>query len=319
MAAGNMGKQRKRARTLRAFKVSERAPDYGTSGIVWYQASDGKVSLDVRLDRETLWLNLNQMATLFRRDNSVISRHLGNVFKTKELERDSTVAFFATVQDEGGRAVKRQVEYYNLDAIISVGYRVNSKRGTQFRVWATGVLGDHILKRYSANEKRLKELKQAIRLVADVVARHELAGDQAGALLRVVADYSFALDVLDDYDHKRLAPPEMQEGAATALEYDEALRIVDWLREKYGGSSIFGREKDQSLRSSLGAIMQSVDGRDAYPGVEAKAANLLYRSRTIPSWTATSASARHSSSGFSRKMECSTCRTETAGCPRVPW
>jgi len=196
MAAGNMGKQRKRARTLRTFKVSERAPDYGTSGIVLYQASDGKVSLDVRLDRETLWLNLNQMATLFRRDNSVISRHLRNVFETKELESDSTVAFFATVQDEGGRAVKRQVEYYNLDAIISVGYRVNSKRGTQFRVWATGVLGDHILKGYSANEKRLKELKQAIRLVADVVARHELAGDQAGALLRVVADYSFALDVL---------------------------------------------------------------------------------------------------------------------------
>ncbi len=101
-------------------------------------------------------------------------------------------------------------------------------------------------------------------------------GDQAGALLRVVADYSFALDILDDYDHKRLAPPETREGAATALEYDEALRIVDWLREKYGGSSIFGREKDQGLRSSLGAIMQSIGGRDAYPGVEAKAANLLY-------------------------------------------
>ncbi len=246
----------------------------GSGGeVALYQAPDGHIVLDVRLEGETLWLSLNQMAELFDRDKSVISRHFRNIFRTRELERDSVVAFLATTAADGKTY---QVEYFNLDAIISVGYRVNSKRGTQFRIWATRLLRDHIIEGYTVNQRRLTELKQAIRLVADVAARRDLASDEAEALFRVVADYSFALDLLDDYDHQRLARPETSHGDVAPLEYEEAIRIVDRMKEKFGGSGLFGREKDQSLRSALGAVMQSVSGRDAYPGVEAKAANLLY-------------------------------------------
>jgi hypothetical protein len=172
----------------RTKEVQEPPPGYNESAIAIYETPSG-VRVDVKLERETVWLNLNQMSILFDRDKSVISRHLRNVFKEKELDRDSTVAFFATVQNEGGRTVERQVEYYNLDAVISVGYRVNSKRGTQFRIWATSVLRDHLLKGYSLNECRLRELNQTIRLIADVVGTRELTGDEAKALLFVVADY----------------------------------------------------------------------------------------------------------------------------------
>lgn len=143
--------------------------------VVLYQAPDGTVEFDVQLVRDSLWLNLNQMALLFDRDKSVISRHLRNVFKEGELEREATVAKNATVQVEGDRTVTRQVEFYNLDAILSVGYRVNSKRGTQFRIWATKVLRDHILKGYSVNQKRLRDLNQAVRLIADTVNRRDPA------------------------------------------------------------------------------------------------------------------------------------------------
>ena len=175
--------------------------------ILLYQTPDGSVKLDVRLEQETIWLNLNQLAALFERDKSVISRHLRNIYKEGELEREATVAFFATVQDEGGRQVTRQVEYYNLDAIISVGYRVNSKRGTQFRIWATQVLREHILKGYTVNARRLQELRQTIRLVSTLADQHTLSSDEAAGLLRVVRDYAFALELIDDYDHGRIPLP----------------------------------------------------------------------------------------------------------------
>ena len=167
-----------------------------TDQVVLYKAPDGSISINVKLQGETVWLSLNQMADLFERDKSVISRHLRNVYATGELQRDSTVAFFATVQTEGGRQIERKIEYFNLDTIISVGYRVNSKRGTQFRIWATGVLRNHILKGYTVNEHRLLELNQAICLITNIAERRELTGDEATALLRVVGgDYSYALDL----------------------------------------------------------------------------------------------------------------------------
>ncbi len=258
--------------------VKEPAAAYGPPGgeIVLYQAPDGSVTLDVRLERETLWLSLNQMAALFERDKSVISRHLRNIYREGELDEHATVAVFATVQEEGGRRVTRQVEYYNLDAIISVGYRVNSRRGTQFRIWATQVLRDHILKGYSVNARRLAELKQTLKLVASVTDQRALSSDEATALLRVVRDYAFALDVLDDYDHGRLpklAPPARP---VEPILPDEARQLVAAMRKHFSGSDLFGHEKDGGLESSLAAVLQTVGGQDAYPTLEEKAAALLY-------------------------------------------
>jgi prophage maintenance system killer protein len=264
-------KKRKRKSAL----VREETVGYG-GAVVIYRAPDGKVSLDVRLEQETVWLSLNQMANVFARDKSVISRHLRNIYDTGELVRPATVAFFATVQEEGGRTVERQVEHFSLDAIISVGYRVNSKQGTQFRMWATQVLREHILKGYSVNERRLKELRQSIRLVGQVLDRHDVSSGEAKELLRVVTDYERALDILDDYDHQRVRPLKLPRAVAVGIEYDEALRVIERMREKFGGSGLFGREKDGSLRSSLSAIMQTFDSKDVYPCLEEKAAHLLY-------------------------------------------
>ena len=248
---------------------------YGGPGgeLVLYSTPDGAVTLEVRLEQETIWLNHTQMAGLFERDKSVISRHLRNIFKSNELDRNSVSAFFATTAADGKIY---QVEYFNLDAIISVGYRVNSKRGTQFRIWATKVLRDHILKGYSVNRNRLRDLNQAVRLVAGIVERRDLSGDEAKALLRVVGEYSHALELLDDYDHQRVVAPDTTRKVVRMLSYEEALRIVRQLRERFGDSAIFGVEKDKGLASALGAVMQTFDGRDVYPGFEEKAAHLLY-------------------------------------------
>ncbi len=164
----------KHSKTGRSPAVVARAIPRPGGEIVVYTGPDGTASLEVRLEADTVWLNLSQMARLFGRDKSVVSRHLRNVFATKELDRPSTVAFFATVQREGGHSVERAIEHFNLDAILSVGYRVNSKRGTQFRIWATRVLHDHLLQGYSVNERRLKELSQTVRLLADVAERRFL-------------------------------------------------------------------------------------------------------------------------------------------------
>lgn len=170
----------------------------------------------------------------------------------------------------------KPVVYYSLDMIISVGYRVNSKRGTQFRIWATNVLRDHLLKGYTANGRRLKELRQSLQLVEHVINRHDVTSDEAKALLHVIMDYSNALDILDDYDHQREIRIRSKAGRAKHISYEEAMGIVDRLRTKFGGSDLFGREKDKSLNGSLGAIMQTFGGKDLYPGIEEKAAHLLY-------------------------------------------
>ncbi len=267
-------------RTSRGAKKKQQEPTsvQNTPGgeIVLYQAPDGTVSLDVRLDRETIWLNLNQLAALFERDKSVISRHLRNIFREGELEREATVAFFATAQKEGNRWVTRRVEHFNLDAIISVGYRVNSKRGTQFRIWATQVLRDHILKGYTVNARRLEELQKTIRLVARVAGRRELSGDEAKALIRVVNEYSFALDLLDDVDHGRLPEPGQGTVETRGIEYEEARRMIAVMRDQFGAGPLFGQEKDEGLKSALGAVFQTVQGCDAYSSLEKKAAHLLY-------------------------------------------
>lgn len=245
----------------------------GLGEIILYRAADGGPALDVRLERESVWLSLNQMADLFGRDKSVISRHLRNVFKEGELVRTEVVAKNATTASDGKIY---QVEYFNLDAIISVGYRVNSLRGTQFRIWATNVLRQHLVQGYTVHERRLKELNQAVRLVADVAHRRTLSGDEATALLEVVADYAYALEVLDDYDHQRVRLGEVSPGPVAALALDEARQVIVRMGERFGATGLFGREKDEGLEGSLSAVMQTFDGQEVYPSLEEKAAHLLY-------------------------------------------
>ena len=251
--------------------------------VVLYEEADGGIHVDVRLERETLWLTQGQMAELFDKDPDTIGLHLRNIFAEKELDEAATTEDSSVVRLEGARNVRRTVRFYNLDAIISVGYRVNSRRGTQFRMWATRVLRDHAIRGFTINRRRLaddrrrmEDLQNAIRLAAETAGRQDLSGDEAKALLQVVGEYSFALDVLDDYDHERLPPTLPAAGPAKGIDYDEALRIVRQLRSRFNASDLFGYEKDAGLAGALGAVMQTFEGRDLYPSLEDKAAHLLY-------------------------------------------
>ena len=245
----------------------------GLGEIVLYRAADGGPALDVRLERETVWLDAHQMAELFGRDRTVIVRHIRNVYDSGELPRESTCAKNAQVAADGK---VRQMDFYNLDMIISVGYRVNSLRGTQFRIWATNVLRQHLVQGYTVHERRLKELNQAVRLVADVAHRRTLSGDEATALLEVVADYAYALEVLDDYDHQRVRLGDVSPGPVAALALDEARQVIVRMGERFGATGLFGREKDEGLEGSLSAVLQTFGGQEVYPSLEEKAAHLLY-------------------------------------------
>ncbi|MGZ3756346.1 MAG: RhuM family protein [Mucilaginibacter sp.] len=248
--------------------------------IIIYQAVDGSLTVDVILENDTLWLSLHQLANLFERDKSVISRHLSNIFKERELVRDSVVAKNATTASDGKTYL---VEYFNLDAVISVGYRVNSKRGTQFRIWANQVLKDYLIKGYTLNEQKLKEqseqfnsLKQAVNLLGNVLKNKELTSDEATGLLKVVTDYSYALEILDKYDHQELVLEGTDDHQLFVATYEEAMQAINDLKIVFGASSLFANEKDDSFKGSIGTIYQSFSGVEFYPTIEEKAANLLY-------------------------------------------
>ena len=233
------------------------------------------VKLEVNLKDETVWLNLEQMTELFKRDKSVISRHINNVFKEKELDKSSTVAKFATVQNESGRTVKRNIEYYNLDVIISVGYRVKSKEGTKFRIWATKILEDYMLKGYAVNQKRLEYLEKTVKLI-DIANRidERLEGNDAKEILKVIGEYSKALDLLDDYDHRTLKKIKGNIDERH-VEYSECINIINKLRFNQE-STLFAVERDKGLESIIKNIYQSFAGQDVYKSIEEKAANFLY-------------------------------------------
>ncbi|HOK59081.1 MAG TPA: RhuM family protein [Methanothrix sp.] len=262
----------KRKSSSRKETLREPAAVYGGPGgeVVLYQAPDGTVQLDVRLERETIWLNQKQMALLFDTERSVITKHLRNIFQSGELEEKSNVQKMHIPGSD------KPVAFYDLDVVISVGYRVNSKRGTQFRIWATQVLRDHILKGYTVNARRLEELKQTIKLVSTLADRRSLSSDEATALLRVVRDYTFALEVLDAYDHGRLPRPPDIPQAAVPISLEEARRMISAMRTQYGVSALFGQEQGDRLAGALAAIFQTADGREVYPTIEEKAAHLLY-------------------------------------------
>ena len=248
-----------------------------TGEIVIYQTADGQTSIDVTLEKETVWLSQEQISKLFERDRTVVTKHINNIFKEKELDRKSNVQNLHIAFSD------RPVKFYNLDVIISIGYRVKSARGTQFRIWASKVLKEFLIRGYAVNEKRLQEqsrqleeLKQTVKLLENVVGNHELTSDESTGLLKVVIDYTYALDVLDQYDHQVLEIHDTTSSELYKITYEEAMWAIKGLRDKFGGSSLFGNEKDESFQGSLAAIYQTFDGHYVYPSVEEKAANLLY-------------------------------------------
>ena len=234
--------------------------------LVLFTSPDGAVTVPTRLDRDTLWLTQEQMARVFDVKRPAITKHLANIFKTQELDTFSVSSILEHTAADGKTYATK---FYNLDAIIAVGYRVNSRRATQFRIWATGVLREYLLRGYALNQARLKELGQIVR----ILKRAEKQLD-ARQVLSVVERYTAALDLLDAYDHQRVAKPRGRR-ARTRLTYDECRRFIDAMG--FGSeSALFGREKDASFKSSIGAIYQTFDGKEVYPTVEEKAANLLY-------------------------------------------
>lgn len=236
--------------------------------LVIFEDDEIKLEVPISAKDETVWLNRQQMATLFNRDIKTIGKHIKNAIN-EELSGTSTVAKFATVQLEGTRQVERLIEYYNLDVIISVGYRVKSKRGVAFRKWANSVLKEYIIKGYAINQQRLNQLNQVLR----IMKRLETALD-AKQVLTVVERYNKALDLLDDYDHQKLEKPK---GSKTTyiLTYEECRKVIDEMKFS-SDSKLFGNEKDDSFKGSIGNIYQSFAGVDIYPSLEEKAANLLY-------------------------------------------
>ena len=248
--------------------------------IVIYQTEDGKTQLDVKLENETVWLTQAQMTELFQTTKQNISLHINNIFKEGELDSKATVKEYLTVQHEGKRTVRRKVKYYDLDVIISVGYRVKSIRGTRFRQWATSVLRDYLIKGYAISqrirEENYQQMVQLVRSMARTVKLQDLSKEVRNALLDVVVDYTFALDRLDDYDYQRLSIPESSTEEKFHATYEGAMNVLAELREKFGGSGLFANEKDDSFKSSIGQIYQTFGGQDLYPTVEEKAAILLY-------------------------------------------
>ena len=247
--------------------------------IVIYTTPDGKETFEVNLKKDTVWLNLNQISELFNRDKSVISRHTKNIFDTEELNRKSVVAKFATTATDGK---VYQVDYYNLDLIISVGYRVNSKRGTQFRIWATNVLKEHLIKGYTINEKRMREdraklaeFQKTSRIMERLLQNKALDSTEATGLLKVILDYQKALHLLDEYDLQKLEIKKVTTQEIFRISYQKARQELNQLKTHYP-SELFGLEKDQSFSGSIGAIYQTFDKKDLYPSIEEKAAHLLY-------------------------------------------
>ena len=247
--------------------------------IVIYRTADGQTTVDVRMDGDMVWLSQAQMAELFQKDRTVIGRHINNIYKEHELERETTCAKFAHVGKDADQTY--QTALYNLDVIISVGYRVKSQRGTQFRIWANKVLKDYLVKGYAVNkaltEQRYTELKQLVAVLGRTVkAQETLTSDDALNLVEVVSDYAYALDTLDKYDYQQLTVDQTTNEAKFHATYEGAMRAIEELKVKFGGSQWFAHEKDDSFKSSIGQIYQTFGGQDLYPSVEEKAAMLLY-------------------------------------------
>ena len=246
--------------------------------IVIYQTKDRKTSIDVKLENKTVWLTQAQMADLFQKGRTVIGRHINKVYREGELERDITCAKFAHMGSDNDQQYETAV--YNLDVIISVGYRVKSQRGTQFRIWANKILKDYLIKGYAINQQvkaaQLADLKSTVRLLSNVIEHKQLTLDEANGLLRVITDYTYGLDTLDKYDYQQLEVDSTTPTEEFRATYEEAMEAIHLLQEKFGSSDLFGNEKDQSFKSSINTIYQTFGGEELYPSIEEKAAMLFY-------------------------------------------
>lgn len=245
--------------------------------IIIYKNSNNEIEIEVKIEKETVWLNQAQIVKLFQRDQSVISRHINNVFKEGELDKKSNMHLLHIANSD------KPVTYFSLDVIISVGYRVKSKHGTRFRVWANKILKEYLLKGYTINTKhlnekagQLKELKKTIELLDNVVKNKLLDSKEATGLLNVISDYSYALDTLDKYDHQTLKKPSVISKDKFKITYKTAIDSIKTLKKKFGGTALFGNEKDNSFKSSLENIYVTFQKNELYPGAENKAAHLLY-------------------------------------------
>lgn len=245
------------------------------SQLVIYKAPDGTMSIDVTVQNETVWLSQGQMAELFGKDQSVIARHISNVFKEGELEKESNMQILHNTISKF-----KPTQVYSLDVIISVGYRVKSKRGTQFRIWANQILKQYLLQGYAINERvaaqKYDELSQLVKVLGRTIQNQEKLTEDSRSLLDVVVDYTYALDTLDRYDYQELKIEDTTGKEAFHATYENAMQVIRELHEKFGGSTLFGNEKDDSFKSSIGQIYQTFGGVDLYPSVEEKAAMLLY-------------------------------------------
>ncbi|MBR6091866.1 MAG: virulence protein RhuM/Fic/DOC family protein [Bacteroidales bacterium] len=244
--------------------------------IIIYQTEDGQTQIDVRVENETVWLTQAQMAELFLKDQSVVARHINNAFKEGELEEKSNMQILHNTQYK-----YRPTKVYSLDVIISVGYRVKSQRGTAFRIWARNIIKDYLVKGYAVNERirkeQISELRQLVGMLGRTIQNQSLlSNDETNALFEVVTNYTYALDTLDNYDYERLTIDKTTKEEPFHATYENAMEAINGLREKFGGSALFGNEKDDSFKSSIGQIYQTFGGEELYPSVEEKAAMLLY-------------------------------------------
>ena len=247
--------------------------------IIIYQSEDGKTQLDVTLEHETVWLTQKQIAELFGTKRPAITKHLKNIYASEELTEESTCSILEHMGNDGRQSYN--TKYYNLDAILSVGYRVNSKNATRFRQWANSVLKQYLVKGYAINENirkhQIAELRQLIQVLGRAIQQQPAkTTDESNALFDVVVDYTYALDTLDNYDYQRFHIAKTTKEEPFHATYENAMHEIDMLRQKFGGSVLFGNEKDESFKSSIGQIYQTFDGTELYPSVEEKAAMLLY-------------------------------------------
>ncbi len=256
--------------------------DFQKGEIVIYTSEDGSVSLDTKLENETIWLTQDMMTKLFETTKQNISLHINNIYKDEELDKTSTVKEFLTVRKEGNRTVSRNIEYYNLDMIIAVGYRVNSKRATQFRKWATSTLKEYITKGYAINEKALKAkqeqiqaLQASISLLTRSIENQIETVDEAQNVAKILDNFAKGLNLLDNFDHKTLDSKGSTEKEAVIIPEQEYLEIIDKMKSEFA-SDVFANPKDGSFASSINQIYQTFDGKDFYPTLEEKAATLLY-------------------------------------------